>query len=207
MGYKADFLVMTLNARVLPIFLMHLFLNFSPHRYAAIRYCQSKTLPDYLTRGMLDIGVNFLTFEPLQPETLNALSKTVKNPWEHTDNSSDSDEEFMATQPIEGDILRAIGNQPGASDSEDVSQEHQQAIDTILSNSVVAMAGSEAKDSSRGEDSKSGETSQETPKAKRKRRTQKSSSAAGRKKPKTPATVDGEYRKWKVQYGPVSKER
>lgn len=66
------------NTRVLPIFLTHLFLNFFPQRYAAIRYCQSKTLPDYLTRGMLDIGVNFLTFEPLQPETLNALSKTIK---------------------------------------------------------------------------------------------------------------------------------
>ena len=36
-------------------------------------------------------------------------------------------------------------------------------------------------------------------------RTQKSSSAAGRKKPKTPATVDGEYRKWKVQYGPANR--
>lgn len=113
----------------------------------------------------------------------------------------------MATQPIEGDILRAIGNQPGESDSEDVSQEHQQAIDTLLSNSVVAMAGSEAKDASRGQDNKSEETSQETTKAKRKRRTPKSSSATGRKKPKTPATVDGEYRKMEVQYGPVSKER
>lgn len=170
---------------------MHLLLNFSPHRYAAIRYFQSKTLPDYLTRGMLDIGVSFLTFEPLQPETLNALSKTVENTWEHTENSSDSDDEFMATQPIEGDILRAIGNQPGASESEEVSQQQQQAIDKLLSNSFVAMAGSEAGDTSRREDNSCGEKRHETTKAKRKRRREKSSSATGRKKPKTPATVDG----------------
>ena len=113
---------------------MHLLLKFSPHRYAAITYFQSKTLPDYLTRGMLDIDVSFLTFEPLQPETLNALSKTVENTWEHTDNSSDSDDKFMATQPIEGDILRAIGNKPGASESEEVSQEQQQGINFFIFN-------------------------------------------------------------------------
>ena len=181
---------------------MHLLLKFSPHRYAAIRSFQSKPLPDYLTRGMLDIGESFLMFEPLQPETLNALSKTVENTWEHTDNSSDSDDEFMANQPIEGDILRAIGNKPGASESEEVSQEQQQAIDTLLSNSVVAMAGSEAGDTSRREDNSSGEKPQETTKAKHKRHRQKSSSATGRRLQPLWMVI-----KWKVHYGPVSKER
>ena len=55
---------------------------------------------------------------------------------------------FMNNQPT----LSTIWNQPGTWGSEELSQEQQKAIDTLLYNSFIAMAGWEAKDTSRRKD-------------------------------------------------------
>ena len=48
--------------------------------------------------------------------------------------------------------LSTILNQPGTWGSEELSQEKQKAIDTLLYNSFIAMAGWEAEDTSRSKD-------------------------------------------------------
>ena len=51
----------------------------------------------------------------------------------------------MNNQPT----LSTILNQPGTWSSDELSQEHQKAIDTLLYNSFIAMAGWEAEDTSK----------------------------------------------------------
>lgn len=41
--------------------------------------CDSYYLADYFMRGMLEFGVNFLTIQPVESETLKALATAIKN--------------------------------------------------------------------------------------------------------------------------------
>lgn len=48
-------------------------------RFAAVKYRRRKDVPDYLIRGILTYGVNFLTFQAMQAETLKALRTTDRS--------------------------------------------------------------------------------------------------------------------------------
>ena len=59
---------------------------------------------------MLEFGVNFLTFNPLVTDTLEALAATAHNPWEHP--LDDSDPEFMeSAAPLPAEVLSNLGHQ------------------------------------------------------------------------------------------------
>jgi len=47
-------------------------------RYAAVSFHSSDSyLPDYLVRGMLDFGINFLTFQAAESNMPDALSRCL----------------------------------------------------------------------------------------------------------------------------------
>lgn len=141
---------------------------------------------------MLDVGVNFLTFERIEDETLKALSKTLHNPWEAPDESDPSDEE-TSQESLSNAILGSIGNQPLAEET----AEQQKALETLLSNSVVRMIGAADGGRELQESREADEHQQPQAKTRKKRRRKGSSSTGKRKKPKTPAVVTGEYLTYK----------
>ena len=91
---------------------------------------------------MLEFGVNFLTFDQLETETLDALATTAHNPWERP--LDDSDPEFMASAaPLPAEVLTNLGHRPppeGGDTSESI-QEMEAAVTTILSNSAASRVG------------------------------------------------------------------
>ena len=50
-------------------------------RYAALRYHSGQYCPQYLLAGMVEYGVNFATFEPLDAEALDLLHDGLKRMW------------------------------------------------------------------------------------------------------------------------------
>ena len=49
-----------------------------PVRYVALRYHSGQYCPQYLLAGMVEYGVNFATFEPLDADTLDLLHDSLK---------------------------------------------------------------------------------------------------------------------------------
>ncbi|KAJ7393632.1 hypothetical protein OS493_006619 [Desmophyllum pertusum] len=158
-------------------------------RYAAARYrrCGSY-LPDYLIRGMLEFGVNFLSFQAVEPDTLEALSKTVGKAWAHAEQEDGDDEdESMASGSLPDDVLSSLGHRPTPEGAASVpTVERDQALSMIRSNSVAERLGGDGEVQERVlEVQRPGD--QAAPKRKRR----KGSSSGGRaKKPNTPAVVN-----------------
>ncbi|KAJ7385995.1 hypothetical protein OS493_012328 [Desmophyllum pertusum] len=113
-------------------------------RYVAVRYRQcGNYLPDYLIRGMLEFGVNFLTFQAVEPDMLEALSKTVGNAWAHAEQEDGGNEdESMASGSLPDDVLSSLGYRPTPEGAASVpTVERDQALSKILSNSVAERLG------------------------------------------------------------------
>ena len=79
-----------------------MFLFFFFPRYTVVHYhrCQDY-LPDYLVRGMLDFRVNFLTFQAVERETLEALADAVKNCWARRDKESEDEKKYTWGEMVE----------------------------------------------------------------------------------------------------------
>ncbi|KAL9977891.1 hypothetical protein ACROYT_G015351 [Oculina patagonica] len=97
-------------------------------RYAAVRYQKSQSyLPHYLTRGMLEFGVNFLTFKPLEADVLVALADTIKNPWDEPVDQETGDAEFSEAEArVPAALLNRIGHRPppeGGESAQDMETE------------------------------------------------------------------------------------
>ena len=178
--------------------------------YAAVRYHRSDAyLPDYLVRGTLQFGVNFLTFQAVEAETLDSLAKCLNQPWASRTAEGDEQEEEEDEEEdrlsLSADLLCRIGHRaPPAEQSEltAVTEQRDRALNRILANSVVAEAAAvdqptEAQQSPAAGDASAPSSSQGT-QAKPKRKRKSTSSAGSRptksqkSTPKTSETVDSD---------------
>lgn len=102
-------------------------------RYAAIKYRGGHYMPNYLTRGMLETGVSFATFEALDVDTLRALRAALTDCW--SGEESDSDQEWEGMVPKDGfsaQVLKDLGL--SEQDSEQESDEAETAGESRLTN-------------------------------------------------------------------------
>lgn len=150
-------------------------------------------MPHYLTRGMLDFGINFLTFTAIDSETLTTISQTLRNSWDCPD--EDSDGEFIASQSLSLPVLSSLGHRPrpeGAPSSEsEVTEEDGKVLETLLSNSVAQMIGGEVDESPQCTEREEVQAKVGKSKPTRKRRKRGVSFVGRVKKAKTPATING----------------
>lgn len=81
-------------------------------RYAAMSYRGGSYIPNYLTRGMLDTGVSFATFDALDVDTLCALRESLKDSWTLDADDLGSDQEWegmVAKDALSAEILKDMG--------------------------------------------------------------------------------------------------
>ena len=165
-----------------------------------MRYRRGCFLPDYLIRGMLDFGVNFLNFKAIPPETLDVLRGAVKDSWavgegseEQSGENEDGDfEDTLTSGALPRAALESIGHRPSTSQAADDTAEEQEqeasALERLVSNSVLSSIGgtSGAED---GDQGRSAQDREPVVARKRKRKGATSSSSGRAKTPKTPAVV------------------
>ena len=149
-------------------------------------------LPDYLIRGTLEFGINFLTFQAVEGDTLEALAGCLRQPWERE--GDEEQEEFTASAvSLSADLLSSIGHRSLPEEPSELSaatERRDRALSRMLSNSV---AEAEAEIQESPADDSARESSQQVSRGKRKR---KGASSAGSRPvktkkgtPKTPETV------------------
>ncbi len=109
-------------------------------RYAAIRYHHRSYTPDYLVRGMLDFGLNFATFLPIDVVALEALKNSLKSSWspeegtvEQEDEDGDDGQAEEGSKFTEPAILTQIGK---ATTPRKAGEEDDAALTTLLSHAV-----------------------------------------------------------------------
>ena len=140
---------------------------------------------------MLEFGVNFLTFQAVEPDTLQALGKTVGNAWARAEQEEGGDgDESLASGSLTDDVLSSLGHRPTPEGAASVTPtvERDQALSTILSNSVAERLGGDG--AAVQEREREVERPGDQAASKRKRRKGSSSGGSRTKKPKTPAVVN-----------------
>lgn len=156
--------------------------------------------------------MSFLTFQPLATDTLEALTLRLGKAWDRQVQRDEHGEEFLPgtdAQEEEGpflspSVLDDLGNRPPPEGSEatsgaEASQERDQALTQLLSNSVLAGMAAGQDDEGRDEQAHrpAGQAlQQEKPTAKRKRGRRSSSAGRVKKKPRTPAAEPSDAGKW-----------
>ena len=156
-------------------------------------------LPKYLVCGTLQFGVNFLTFQAVEADTLNSLAKCLKPPWasQSAGEGEEEEQEEEERLSLSPDLLSSIEHRAlPAEDTEltAVTEQRDRALTRILSNLVaealcVVGQTTEAQESPAGASVPS--SSQATRKCKRKSTSSAGSRPAKNQKsePKTPETV------------------
>ena len=71
-------------------------------RYAAIRYYSGQYCPQYLLAGMVEYGVNFATFQPLDAEALDLLHDSLRRMWRTEEEERDVSEGELSASSSEG---------------------------------------------------------------------------------------------------------
>ena len=70
-------------------------------RYAAIRYYSGQYCPQYLLAGMVEYGVNFATFQPLDAEALDLLHDSLRGMWRTEEQERDVSEGELSASSSE----------------------------------------------------------------------------------------------------------
>ena len=177
--------------------------------YAAVRYHSSDSyLPDYLVRGTLEFGLNFLTFQAVEADTLDKLASCLTRPWTTSSErqgedseEEDGEEKFGATAvALSADLLRSIGHRSLPEEPAELNaatERRDRALSRIVSN-YASTSEAQAQDTEADFQetppvaNPQGSESQAANRRKRKRKG--ASSAASRPtkqkaQPKTPETV------------------
>ena len=144
-------------------------------RYAAIKYQGRSQLPNYLVRGMLEVGVSFSTFEAISVDSLSVLADSLRPSWEAAHSDSEGDEMLPAELPV--GVLSGIGNQPQENASESQTQGQ---LTSLLSCAVDGQLERSADES----DNQGQEGQPQTVRRRRKRRGMAGSSTGGSKRPR-----------------------
>lgn len=138
---------------------------------------------------MLEFGVNFLTFKPLEADVLVALADTIKNPWDEPVDQETGDAEFSeAEATVPAALLNRIGHRPppeGGESAQDMETETQTALATILSNSGAGSFEAGRQPAAAKEREHEQDSGAPTSSAKKRKRKSGSSSSAGRRAGKT----------------------
>ena len=70
-------------------------------RYAALRYHSGQYCPQYLLAGMVEYGVNFATFQPLDAEALDLLHDSLRRMWRTEEEERDVSEGELSASSSE----------------------------------------------------------------------------------------------------------
>ena len=178
-------------------------------RHAAIRYTRGSYLPHYLTRGMLETGVSFATFEPLNAETLQGLSEALPTPWRQDEGGQEEEDSDQEPQhAVETRLMLSIGQQA----SGDFDPERERASLDRLLFSDPSEESSGAEDQEGGprpapqqparDSSQTASTSAQQATKKRKRRTGSSSASSSTRSKDTGPPSTGTA----VDQGPARQE-
>jgi len=160
-------------------------------RYAAIRYHRRTYIPQYLMAAMVEFGVNFSTFQPLDVEALEALSASLTKGWREEENeeSSESYEEHLIACGFSQSVMQQIGKTGESAETGDVSAETQGAEGSDNATLSTMLAHFAQLNTSDSESELEGSQAEEVvaPRASRAR-----APSAGRKRRSKSASVGGE---------------
>ena len=169
--------------------------------YAAVRYHRSDSyLPDYLVRGTLEFGLNFLTFQAVEADTLQALASCLTQPWAASSEGEEDEVSFSAVT-LSADLLYSIGHRSLPEEPTELSsatERRDRALNRMLCNcssatDPVVSQGTGAEVQERpAADGAQGSSNQAANTRKRKRKGASSAGSRPAKKkgpPKTPETV------------------
>ena len=190
----------------------HVSCRFLVPQYPAVRYHRSDSyLPDYLVRGTLEFGLNFLTFQAVEANTLDALASCLMHPWsassEGQGEEDEEDEVSSSAVTLSADLLSSIGHRSLLEEPTEFSSATEcryRALNRMLCNCSSAAEADVSQDTeAKGAGTASGTQASSSQAANTRKRKRKGASSAGscpvKKKgpPKTPETVasdEGETR-------------
>lgn len=163
-------------------------------RYAAIKYQRTTYLPRYLLRGMMEMGMNFATMEPVEPEALQKMADAVVHGWREPEETSGS--EAMLEQELDAELLTQIGHEAAHEDAASAASLAQPALTMLLCSAVDMETTYQDCCSQWGEEEGRDEAAQVATGARRKpkrKRRAASSSAAARGGTPTATDTSGEF--------------
>ena len=167
-------------------------------RYAALRYQSGQYCPQYLLAGMVEYGVNFATFEPLDAEALDLLRASLKRMWrteeeereasegELSASSSESSDEAMIPCTFPQSVLQQM--RPGGGEVQGSSAANENPANSLRS--LLASFASGHEDDHEDDNSRQTEGS-EAEEAPPQRARGPRTFGGGQKRKGTPASVGG----------------